>query len=376
MSSDFQNRLVKGLKHEATEQHPSADVLNAYSERLLPEAEERQVVAHLSVCADCREVVYLAREAVEDKPLMHPATAPAQRLRWWTWALPVTAVLIVGSTTFFLQSKRLNQNVVPPAQLAQAKRDALPPPPTAESTPLASATAPSGATPKVTEQAKDKTVLPQKKEAVPALDAPVLRNRRGTSLPTLSADASSPAAEPRFESKLKGTVSAPPPAPAPARVSANEAINVSGANALVETESVAVQAAPLEDSSAKAAAGYSLAKNKVQRADVAPTWRINNTGSLEHLLLGEWKPALNTPQAHFLAVASRGNDVWAAGKNLALYHSPDNGVHWERQALHAPDTDIVHIEFSSSTVGILKTGDAGAFSTHDGGKTWARVNLP
>jgi photosystem II stability/assembly factor-like uncharacterized protein len=65
-----------------------------------------------------------------------------------------------------------------------------------------------------------------------------------------------------------------------------------------------------------------------------------------------------------------GADIWAAGKNLALYHSSDNGVNWERQSLPAATTDIVHIEFASATIGILKTSSVGAFSTHDGGKTW------
>ena len=44
-----------------TQAHPDADTLTAYMEQSLPPAESKTVVAHLSVCEPCREVVALSQ---------------------------------------------------------------------------------------------------------------------------------------------------------------------------------------------------------------------------------------------------------------------------------------------------------------------------
>ncbi|MGH9509145.1 MAG: zf-HC2 domain-containing protein, partial [Terriglobales bacterium] len=40
--------------------HPDADLLTAFCERTLTETERQQVIAHLALCADCRDAVALA----------------------------------------------------------------------------------------------------------------------------------------------------------------------------------------------------------------------------------------------------------------------------------------------------------------------------
>src|SRR5207245_10986603 len=45
--------------------HPDADLLTAFAERSLSEAERAHVVEHLSRCAVCRDVVYFAQPEAE-----------------------------------------------------------------------------------------------------------------------------------------------------------------------------------------------------------------------------------------------------------------------------------------------------------------------
>jgi anti-sigma factor ChrR (cupin superfamily) len=49
-------RLQSGL-------HLDAEILNAFAEGALPAHKREQALAHLAVCADCREIVFLAEQA-------------------------------------------------------------------------------------------------------------------------------------------------------------------------------------------------------------------------------------------------------------------------------------------------------------------------
>ena len=56
--------------------HPDAESLNAFAERALPERERGQIVAHLAECSRCRQVIFLAQQAIAE---MEMAAAPAAR---------------------------------------------------------------------------------------------------------------------------------------------------------------------------------------------------------------------------------------------------------------------------------------------------------
>jgi putative zinc finger protein len=82
--------------------HPDADTLTAFVERLLPPDKREQVLAHMSTCARCREVTYLAQHAAEaeSETLAAPASIPAQKMRrgWlggWRWAWVPASVFAV-----------------------------------------------------------------------------------------------------------------------------------------------------------------------------------------------------------------------------------------------------------------------------------------
>lgn len=71
-------------------QHPDADQLTAFAEQALPAHEREQTLAHLAVCSACREVVFLAQEAV---PMEVVAPVAAPRRSWFAgWNLVWPAV--------------------------------------------------------------------------------------------------------------------------------------------------------------------------------------------------------------------------------------------------------------------------------------------
>jgi hypothetical protein len=64
--------------------HPNADTLSAFAENALPAHERTQTLAHLSSCAACREIVFLAQQAAPQ-----PAAAPEPFWQRWRNSAPL-----------------------------------------------------------------------------------------------------------------------------------------------------------------------------------------------------------------------------------------------------------------------------------------------
>src|SRR5258708_21638857 len=91
-------KLVSGrLKARAsTGPHPGPELLTAFAENALPEADRGQLLQHLGACSDCREILYLAL----------PVSVPAQKVlvlqprpfRRWAlgWGALVASVAIAA----------------------------------------------------------------------------------------------------------------------------------------------------------------------------------------------------------------------------------------------------------------------------------------
>jgi len=83
-------RLRLGATEDRNPQHPDPDTLNAYMEQLLPSVERANVLRHLSMCGQCREVIALATlETIpgESNQVQAPAAATARGFgikRWFT----------------------------------------------------------------------------------------------------------------------------------------------------------------------------------------------------------------------------------------------------------------------------------------------------
>jgi hypothetical protein len=79
--------------------HPDPDSLNAFIEGVLPEHERKQCLAHLAECLTCREVVYLAEEALESEPLsLPPTTAKIPAWRRWLTPIPALSACVLAGT--------------------------------------------------------------------------------------------------------------------------------------------------------------------------------------------------------------------------------------------------------------------------------------
>ena len=78
--------------------HPDLGVLTAFYEHTLPDRERNQVVTHLAVCSECREIVALAMPSEEPSLAIVRPVRP-RSLAWARirWALVAAGIVVVGS---------------------------------------------------------------------------------------------------------------------------------------------------------------------------------------------------------------------------------------------------------------------------------------
>ena len=304
------------------EMHPDADSLTAFAERALGAVERDEVVAHLAVCARCRQVVWLAQAAMPEtelkplsiqKPLLWFAS---WRLAWIpTAALATAAALVV---TFFLSLHR-----APAPQLARVEPAVQPAIPT---------------TPR---------------EAPPAQRQPALR----TPLKAVAAqDEHTP--ETANSAGISGSVAAP----GMAMQQATQAIVPSSARTSAEMKMVQVEAEPLRK------AGMSAAAEPSEQLRLAPVGG------------GRSQPAMNTSTRAYSPLR---NDP-AAGVSaapMAAYQTDDAAQHGMRRASAESKEPIVAIP-SGLAVASIVTGqhhtlalDAAGrlFLSEDEGRHWEPV---
>ena len=105
-------KLVSGrLKTQSAGPHPDADLLSAFAENALPEAERKHLLAHLADCGGCREVVFLSslpQPADQQKVLIPPPR------RWhmsWRWGSAVASIVILAGV--FAARRELSRRASP-----------------------------------------------------------------------------------------------------------------------------------------------------------------------------------------------------------------------------------------------------------------------
>lgn len=116
--------------------HPDADLLNAFAERALPEADRVQVLGHLAECAHCREIAYLAQATAEEETVpatvIHSQPQPgwfsAALARWRVALIPAAALAAVGGVVLWVQLHSASRPVEI-AQLATPAHKTAPAPP-------------------------------------------------------------------------------------------------------------------------------------------------------------------------------------------------------------------------------------------------------
>ncbi|HKV95142.1 MAG TPA: YCF48-related protein [Candidatus Angelobacter sp.] len=110
-------RQKLGEAQNGSGNHPDADTLTALTEQLLPAAERRQVLAHLSACGQCREVFALSQPRFSES-VTQPVFKPAPVSRWRklftpTFGLAATAAAAAIIAVVILVPQRTSRQSQP-----------------------------------------------------------------------------------------------------------------------------------------------------------------------------------------------------------------------------------------------------------------------
>jgi hypothetical protein len=134
---------LAGIENGGAAVHPDADMLTAYMEECLPSTERQTVVAHLSVCEPCREVVVLSQSLLAE-PATQAVLTPAPVPRWRRLFTPafsavasLTAMAVIAVVVLQLPQRHSQQSLsrqpanqapqeTQPAQAAQLGDQAAP----------------------------------------------------------------------------------------------------------------------------------------------------------------------------------------------------------------------------------------------------------
>jgi Photosynthesis system II assembly factor YCF48 len=396
--------------------HPDADVLAAFTEQALSQAERDGVLGHLALCRNCRDVVVLALPATEPAAAVAGSEAVAvdtetafepvsekPRRSWFAWAdmrpfnlrwAALTAGVAVALFAVYVGLGH-RQNPASPgaARIARSDVSSAPAPQIAsELKPqnrLETNAAKAEAQP---ETAKEKSEVSSgrmrtaftKKDQVGQPGALVANSRV----------ANSPAPAEQTLAPAAGELAS----------SANETVETSAATTEVVTTSsdtdvmargqaLSVEKAkpPLEEAVAGKAGKTATAHTPMalpangalaSRAALPPAtlkqgtmWMIS-AGLLKRSLDGgrSWQTVLEDEHS-WLCYATHGQEVWAGGQAGALQHSNDGGVSWSSIAVTAHgqrlNSDVIQIDVQSPRVA-LTTANHEMWTSSDGGKVWEK----
>ena len=410
--------------------HPDADQLTAFAEKRLGERERAQVLAPLSACQACREVVSLALpEKEEAEAAAAPQSAPWWGLRWQTVAamamVAVAAAALLTIPNSFFRSGRSTTT-----QVAQA--------PTPAPVPAEKAAATREEYGRAQATAPESTAADGK---VPAKTAsgPAVYGNRGAGIGgaaaagTISADlakaerdredkdklamARSMPSPPQKKEDQVQALAPPPPAPSgqPATVPSQDAYDLKTSKAAPAANQAAAQGvgekqgglvggyaetpgaqkAQVELRKAPATAQQNETDRSVtsqtievsaSAAEIGPQWRTTAAGRLQRSPdAGQnWRTVRVAAGTVLNAVSAVGDLVWAGGhqrRAAVLYYSADNGAHWTRLEFTAPAgaqaADVVALNFTDGQHGVMTVVAAEdsrlrqIWTTADGGRTWA-----
>jgi hypothetical protein len=394
MNENIPKPILDALAREATpSDHPSADVLAAFVEHALAEAEKQSVTDHLARCGECREIVFLASGAVEEPAAQSeamlvtaaarapqdrlavahaaagiPSSTSLPKLRWrwtsrWVWAIPVAAILLLGAGYLL---RKIYVAVPGEREIASKSSPEKASGPPAQLPEVATAR-PSPATPAPSPMAKERprttppTTLPARK--APPVNADVIAMNAPLT-PAGSETVRAKLASPKSSSEA--------PVMAIGGAIAGAAPAARRGNGFAPTTS---------ETDRQYGAGDSLSFS-VNRglAGVArtthPAWRVTLQGHLEHLTPDGWSRVLADQVSVFRVVSVVGNDVWAGGNDGMFFHSGDGGTHWNRLSIASPGSSetaaIVSIRFDDGQHGAVITDTDAKYSTTDGGMTWTK----
>jgi len=417
-------------KQPAAELHPSPDLLNGYVEQSLNSTENTKVLTHLSSCADCREVVFLASGAAEEEmqpellvaaqtgPTLEPVpaatasthprpaeTAKPQPRNWWKWATPLAALVIVGSTALIERDRIAELFSLPSTEMANVGGTMKVAPAMPATQPQALSLSPKQAR-KVAADRSANDVKLQARVDQSKMAKPAAKAQAGAKEDALRRKMSEAQIASNLQNAGANATAIPPskPTPLPPSPSASTAVEVTSAAPLVQADNAdlaangvnsaapnggndltysapaTIKPQPLAKSSLvandQAAAGVTTMQLTRHQA-ANPHWRIGRDGQLERSTgTGTWAQKLDSEGITFHAVTTVGSEVWAGGNGGALFHSSDGGDHFNKVVLSANGLNesgaIVSIHFDTAQQGSVTSDSGATWATTDGGQSWSR----
>jgi hypothetical protein len=415
--------------------HPEADMLTAFVEQKLAQAEREGLLQHLALCGDCREAVALALPAVESSPVIVPEVESARvpvsvtvatRRNWFVWGNLRWAALAAGIAVAVLlvrpgldhwgkQNPTVSSVAKQPALTAQQPSNSAA---NAESKVERDMDAKASAIsdPKrqvaLNKQYRQRASFERPASPAPGLGLQVADNLkpdfsrldRAKDAPASVAAKEAPAPVARTLDKTTGvseTVEVTGAAGAASEVAVGSLVAKAKAPAIEKAkpardEATVAQAKVVQGKKAAATATTSTAQaafegdNKLAAAQAAspaammkaatvrkqaPLWMIS-AGILQRSLDGgeSWQTALKADHG-LLCSASSGPNVWAAGQAGTVLHSSDGGTTWNAVQIssqgHVLTSDITHFEIREKEI-VLATADQQTWSSADAGKTWQK----
>jgi hypothetical protein len=366
--------------------HPDPDLLTAFAEQALPIRERNSVLAHLSQCAGCREVVIMAapqvKGAIQEIPT-RSAWLGWPALRWGV--LAACAVVVVAAVSLrpkFEPPPAASKEASP--QVAARLAEPAPEEKISAADKFEKDRATMQSAPRDLAKSSARMNVPQVSRAEAPIAVPARKDEVAVSSGMLAASPAENEPAAPSPAAMAGASTAAP--------SSNEQISVNA-----ETAAVAAKTAESSLGKAKQAAGDEILDSKSQRAmarselaspatansvaqyaykKVIPRWTLSADGTLQRSLDAgkSWKTIPVAADATFTAVAAMASDIWVGGSHGALYHSVDAGEHWTQVTPSAGGqpltSNIIGIEFTDSLHGRITTSNQEIWTTSDGGGTW------
>ncbi|MGA9641262.1 MAG: zf-HC2 domain-containing protein [Terriglobales bacterium] len=412
--------------------HPEANLLSAFAEQTLSAPEREDVLQHLALCTDCREVVLLALPALDATAA--PAVAEGEvvadalaentrgqkaRRGWFGWPslawpnpgwAPLRwATLAAGIAVAVLVMRPELQHLLKPnAPVNSAsvgtnsvRTNGTENPQVTESakTLVAKSGAGNEIAPKKAGNSKDISRRVQKTSnasssaapiaatanamnTAPATDATEPNDAAGTAVATaqVAKKATADWETPTSELDLMARVGAPTfegdaapiekakPAPGESSESPEPSATLKAFTVIGAQPLVTAPGAAQGTTNATPAAATAIS-----RPDAI--WMIS-AGVLQRSLDNgqNWQTLARADRA-LLCDAVRGVEIWAGGQAGTVMRSTDNGATWAAVAVSSNgqtlSADVTGIELRGPAVVFLSTNNHETWSSTDGGKTWA-----
>lgn len=374
--------IARMRSQAAPQEHPDADLLAAFVEQALTGRERENVLAHLAVCATCRETVALAAPQPVAVPPASVLVPWYRRPRIFAWAGTLATLVVMASLLVNYGKQQSTRRVISdatPAEVAVAPAENKPAAPAtqnevAKGSPDRLDKAPAAKAEPANAAPKQKTIKQEhgRDEMAIVLPAPPKDQKK--------ADGGTLQSQYSVMKEAAPAPAPPPPATAPAAAARAADAIADKQQVTVTAESAAVESAARSQNT-ELAANQGVVGGMVQRkaakiAASAPSarWSISDKGKLQRSFdQGQtWQPTLTKEPVVFRALAVVGNDVWAGGSGGALFHSADGGATWTKQNLPGTSKDVVSLQFADAQHGTARTADGIVWSTSDGGQHWSK----